>query len=730
MSEESSQDPTVSAGKRLASYFSPIPQKFEDVQIQDITILLRAQQERWSHFPRTYIVLRIINRLDLLNNLLDVGFTDHWFPVTPQALPPNLQPSVRSAIAKAQSAVLTQSVELEKGPNGSHGHYRKGDVLPFRILGKLGGGAYGQVDRIQSSISMKQYALKRIRRRAIYGNKTRESHKMFISEMNIIKELKHHHMVEFVGSYTDATFLGLIMAPVADMNLSEFLDKTSSTDVSKAAKTSNITTLRTFFGCLASALQYLHDNSVRHRDIKPQNILVECGNVLFTDFGLSKDYSGESGSTTSGITANTPRYAAPEVSNYDPRNTSADVWSLGCVFLEMTAVLKGFTLAFLKEFFSEHGTEHTHFCFNQPATAQLIEILTYRNQHDNKPVRIIKDMLKADRHSRPTAAQVFSAFITLAPFDTTELVTSFCGICCLGDEESDSHDSLCNDLDTSMSGEQHADAQLSMSETVIKASTAETVMKASTVDDVSNIPAEESDPETSTAEHIPKLEDFSSSSDESLMDTHRTGQVPTMEVYKDVSPISTDDELSQTSAAGQIPMMAVYEDVSPISTDDELSQTSRPKKNSQTSSDKSNSKQLGDTNIQRTSETGTHLQTLKSGSSQQFLGSVPDPWTAKAGPLESAQSSKTPDHNQKSSTDSDTGIEPGHGKTKTIVTLRPISPEEMAFQYPSLLPSSPSNSFSVSDQGGKRSSRHRTVLRAKSVPSIKDKIYSARRVAK
>ncbi len=53
------------------------------------------------------------------------------------------------------------------------------------------------------------------------------------------------------------------MSPIADCNLNEFMDKSP-------LPREELSFLRTFFGCLAAALRYLHENRVRHKDIKPQ----------------------------------------------------------------------------------------------------------------------------------------------------------------------------------------------------------------------------------------------------------------------------------------------------------------------------------------------------------------------------------------------------------------------------------------------------------------------------
>jgi serine/threonine protein kinase len=86
---------------------------------------------------------------------------------------------------------------------------------------------------------------------------------------------------------------------------------------------------------------YLHENRIRHKDIKPQNVLVKGYQVFLTDFGISLDWSELNQSTTSGPAIRTLHYCAPEVADFMPRNSLSDVWSLGCVFLEIWTALKG-----------------------------------------------------------------------------------------------------------------------------------------------------------------------------------------------------------------------------------------------------------------------------------------------------------------------------------------------------------------------------------------------------
>jgi hypothetical protein len=218
----SSSKASLVAQQKLGDFFPSLTQdstasktKYTDSILQQIADLLRlSERERWSTVPRIYTVLRSIGQLQLIDEFIDEGFTDIWFPFTAHNLPPRLSPSIKAQFLTTQSVVFTQALDLEK-KEGRHATFAADEPLWFESRGKLGRGAFGVVDKVVSLITLHEYARKRMRRGNNFTKSKREI-KEFKAELAILKTVNHHHCVKLVGSYTDPVYLGLIMDPVAD----------------------------------------------------------------------------------------------------------------------------------------------------------------------------------------------------------------------------------------------------------------------------------------------------------------------------------------------------------------------------------------------------------------------------------------------------------------------------------------------------------------------------------
>ncbi len=251
---------------------------------------------------------------------------------------------------------------------GQHIEFARDEAIPLKEGAFLGRGAFADVHEVicrGTRIARKQiHCPRRIKIEDVKR------------ELDILKKLSHKHVVTLIGSYTQGKVLGLLLYPVAACDLGMFLDeldeeqRKDSTEVEVGEglwklmirlglpPTTNHARerLNKVYGCLASAVQYLHGNDIRHKDLKPRNILLDRNNGLYvTDFGLSRDTSDASSSVTDGIERGTYKYCAPEVAKYLPRGRAADIFTLGCVFLELTSACRGLSLIEFDEFRNEGG---------------------------------------------------------------------------------------------------------------------------------------------------------------------------------------------------------------------------------------------------------------------------------------------------------------------------------------------------------------------------------------
>lgn len=169
-------------------------------------------------------------------------------------------------------------------------------------------------------------------------------------EVQQLYNAQHAHIVRLVGTYVIQNQLAILIYPRAEWNLEHFLSNPPASFGDEELKDA----LRRFFGCLAKVLDFVHSFPIKHKDIKPHNILVRdmrastidnnhSLQVYLTDFGSSKVYQTIDDTRTEGLTTFTRLYAAEEVLGGETRDLSTDIFSLGCVFAEMLATTVDYT---------------------------------------------------------------------------------------------------------------------------------------------------------------------------------------------------------------------------------------------------------------------------------------------------------------------------------------------------------------------------------------------------
>lgn len=177
-----------------------------------------------------------------------------------------------------------------------------------------------------------------------------------VREVKQLKRSQHSHIVQVVGTYTFKQDLAILLYPAAEFNLETFMESIlaespgSTNYLNKEESRPKLRAMVTFFSCLSRAISFLHSNATKHMDIKPKNLLIKDlrynslssqgpYKIYIADFGIARSYKRAADAETDSPTSFTRLYAAPEVVDQRKRGLSADIFSLGCVFAEMLAVL-------------------------------------------------------------------------------------------------------------------------------------------------------------------------------------------------------------------------------------------------------------------------------------------------------------------------------------------------------------------------------------------------------
>ena len=152
-------------------------------------------------------------------------------------------------------------------------------------------------------------------------------------EIDLLQGLRHTNIVQYLGTSCDENHLNIFL---------EYVPGGSIAGMLKQYNTFGETLIRNFVRQILEGLAYLHDRNIIHRDIKGANVLVDNkGGVKISDFGISKRVEastmlnpGPSGSNRPSLQGSV-FWMAPEVVRQSTHTKKADIWSLGCLIVEM-----------------------------------------------------------------------------------------------------------------------------------------------------------------------------------------------------------------------------------------------------------------------------------------------------------------------------------------------------------------------------------------------------------
>lgn len=210
-------------------------------------------------------------------------------------------------------------------------------VTKYHVAKKLGSGACGIVYQVYDYKSCHTFALKQIKKNAL----TEKTNDKALNEAKIMKKIKHPCVVKMydILDCRDSVCITLELMKGGDLLTRIQDNKLLPEHISKI-----------FFYQMCHAIKYLHDHNITHRDLKPDNILLETNDsetlIKISDFGLSKLVQNNSALRT---LCGTPLYVAPEILQTQGRGVyteKVDIWSLGVVLF---TCLSG-TLPFANEY--------------------------------------------------------------------------------------------------------------------------------------------------------------------------------------------------------------------------------------------------------------------------------------------------------------------------------------------------------------------------------------------
>jgi mitogen-activated protein kinase kinase kinase len=213
------------------------------------------------------------------------------------------------------------------------------DNIKYMKGALIGQGSFGSVYLALHAVTGELMAVKQVEMPTDTGTQLDAKKKNMVEalkhEIGLLRELKHENIVQYLGSNSDETHLNIFLEYVPGGSVATMLVNYGPLGESL---------ITNFVRQILNGLAYLHSKDIIHRDIKGANILVDNkGSVKISDFGISKRVEASSLLTPGSKKGAAQRvslqgsvfWMAPEVVRQTAYTRKADIWSLGCLIIEM-----------------------------------------------------------------------------------------------------------------------------------------------------------------------------------------------------------------------------------------------------------------------------------------------------------------------------------------------------------------------------------------------------------
>ena len=193
----------------------------------------------------------------------------------------------------------------------------------YSVIEELGKGGMGQVYKVYDREIEEKVALKLLNPEIASDE---ETIRRFRNELKLARAISHKNVCRMydLGQLEGTYFITMEYVP--GENLKSFIRRSGQLTVSKAAAIASQ---------ICEGLAEAHRLGVVHRDLKPQNIMIDHeGNARIMDFGIARSLKAK-GVTGPGVIIGTPEYMSPEQVEGEAAGPSSDLYSLGVILFEM-----------------------------------------------------------------------------------------------------------------------------------------------------------------------------------------------------------------------------------------------------------------------------------------------------------------------------------------------------------------------------------------------------------